>query len=439
MQSSAVINGNLAEDAACAGSSNPILTTAILSLPSEILAEIFLRMVEQDDIADRWRGYESLLLGKICLNWRAIAWSTPSLWSRVDLYLSKKRYLVQTELLAGWLQRSKAVPLTIRIQTIYTERKYWLESKPTEMLKVLVSHSWHWKNIYLCAPPDWDDDLQPVRDNVPLLETLHLERRCDGADDRRRSLAVFLNAPLLHDVHLIRAYTPEVILPWHQITTFKGNKLYVSECLTVLRRCHQMRECHFSVVVEDDEPMQTPPLPIAVTHNCLEWLEITRAKNAIISLLLNLCTLPSLRRLQCCSQYIKETVSITSIIQRSGCILENLSFERIFLSEEDAIVCLRNTPSVVELQIAMGFPEEISVKFLAALTSPDTPLLPNLRTLTIQGYVGFNAEELTEMLVRRWVRPEELSWPFPQLKSLTIISPITRRTFGRSAEKSRLR
>lgn len=42
------------------------------------------------------------------------------------------------------------------------------------------------------------------------------------------------------------------------------------------------------------------------------------------------------------------------------------------------------------------------------------------------------------MLVGRWARPEELSWPFPHLKFLTIISPITRRTFGRNAEESRL-
>jgi hypothetical protein len=101
----------------------------------------------------------------------------------------------------------------------------------------------------------------------------------------------------------------------------------------------------------------------------------------------------------------------------------NLSLTRVFLSEEDAIVCLRHAPSVVELQITMGFPKEISAKFLAALTSPDTPLLPNLRSLTIQGYVVFNAEELKEMLVCRWARPEKFSRSFSQLK---ISSRITR-------------
>lgn len=251
----------------------------------------------------------------------------------MDIYVSQKRCLVQTELLAGWLQRSKAVPLTIRIQTIHKEHVYWRASKPKEMLKVLVSHSWHWKSIYLCAPPDWDDDLQPVRDNVPLLETLHLKRHSGG----QSLLAVFVNAALLHDVHLAYACVPKVILPWHQITTFKGSLLYVSECLIVLRHCHQMKECHLFDVVEEDYPES-----IQVTHKCLEWLEITQSENAIISLLLDLCTLPSLRRLQCCSPLIiEETVSIRSFIQRSGCILESLSFDSIFLSEEDAIVSLQ--------------------------------------------------------------------------------------------------
>lgn len=56
-----------------------------------------------------------------------------------------------------------------------------------------------------------------------------------------------------------------------------------------------MRECHFSLAIEDHEPMQAPLLP-GLTHKCLEWLEIRRAKNANLSVL-NLCTFPSLRRL----------------------------------------------------------------------------------------------------------------------------------------------
>jgi hypothetical protein len=107
----------------------------------------------------------------------------------------------------------------------------------------------------------------------------------------------------------------------------KGNHLYVVECLTVLRDCHQMRECHLSLVTGEYEPMQTPLLSIGLIHKSLEWLEITRSGNAIINLLLNRCTLPSLRRLQCCSRRRKETVSITSFIQRSGCILEPLPYE----------------------------------------------------------------------------------------------------------------
>jgi hypothetical protein len=58
----------------------------------------------------------------------------------------------------------------------------------------------------------------------------------------------------------------------------------------------------------------------------------------------------------------------------------------------------------------------------------------DLRSLTIQGYVVFNAEELKEMLVCRWARPEKFSRSFSQLK---ISSRITRLCGG--VEKSLLR
>ncbi|EDR02230.1 uncharacterized protein LACBIDRAFT_309865 [Laccaria bicolor S238N-H82] len=79
------------------------------------------------------------------------------------------------------------------------------------------------------------------------------------------------------------------------MTTFKGSQLDLAECLTMFQDCPHMRECHFSLAIEDHEPMQAPLLP-GLTHKCLEWLEIRRAKNANLSVL-NLCTFPSLRRL----------------------------------------------------------------------------------------------------------------------------------------------
>jgi len=398
--------------------------SAVLSLPPEILAEIFLRMqLEQD--THRRTPETPLLFGQVCLDWRAIAWSTPSLWSNVDLCLSTERYSVQAELLDEWLQRSKAVPLTIRIWSKEQKHGYWQSTTPTEMLRILVSHSWHWKNVKLYAPHQWDGDLQPVRDNLPILDTLHITH--PTVAEHHRSFDMFENAPSLHEVHLIYVYVAEVTLPWHQITTFRGDRLYVDECLKVLWHCPQMKNCHFSPIIGDYELERAHLWPEALTHKSLEWLDITRTDAAIIDSLLDLCTLPALRRLRIgCNRLRAEsaTVSITPAIRRSACILENLSMEQAFLSEEEAMTCLQDIPSLVTLQISIQSPKKISAKFLYALSSTDKPLLPNLRSLRLEGNLSFNVEELTEMLVCRWTYPEKLSCPVARLKSLRVISSI---------------
>lgn len=98
--------------------------------------------------------------------------------------------------------------------------------------------------------------------------------------------------------------------------------------------------------------------------------------------------------------------------------------EEAFLSEEEAISCLQSIPSLVTLEISIQSAKGISVKFLSALSSTDKPFLPNLRILSIEGYVFFDVEELTEMLVCRWTCPEKRSCPVSRLKSLRITSSI---------------
>jgi hypothetical protein len=394
--------------------------SAVLSLPPEILAEVFLRMPLEQDTHLRTPEIP-LLLGQVCLYWRAIAWSTPALWSNVNLRLSKERYSVQTELLDEWLQRSKAVPLTIRIWSGEQECGYWQSITPTEMLRILVSHSWHWKSVNLYAPHQWDEDLQPVRDNLPMLDTLRVTHPTIAED---RSFDMFENAPSLHEVDLISVYVAEVTLPWHQITTFRGDRLYVDECLKVLWYCPQMKKCYFSPIIGDYDLERAHLWPKALTHESLERLDITMTDISIIDPFLDLCTLPALRRLRigCNSRVVGATVSIMPAIRRSACILEKLSMEQAFLSVEEAISCLQDIPSLVTLQISIQSPKKISVKFLSALSSTHKPLLPNLRSLRLEGYVSFNGEQLMEMLVCRWTYPEKLSCSVARLKSLKVIS-----------------
>src|SRR6266540_2322873 len=85
----------------------------ISQLPPEILTEIF-RMACRVS-ANLCQPITPLFFGRICQEWRVIAWSTPLLWNSICLNVSRKTHGAQTSLLGEWLLRAKSSPLFIKL------------------------------------------------------------------------------------------------------------------------------------------------------------------------------------------------------------------------------------------------------------------------------------------------------------------------------------
>ena len=113
------------------GSLSPIKWfTPIQELPVELLHHIFLlacvpcqrhsRPLECMRARCEGGGTSSLVLGRVCRDWRNVAWGLPDLWQRLDIIVTKTDhedgFSRKVQLIKEWIQRAQGRLLTISVQ-----------------------------------------------------------------------------------------------------------------------------------------------------------------------------------------------------------------------------------------------------------------------------------------------------------------------------------
>jgi hypothetical protein len=102
-----------------------MLSPARRLLP-DILQEIFVRCLPTGGYSAMSRMDAPLVLGRVCREWRDIAYSTPSLWSAIHIAIPKDSSYVlmhtcshatRMRAIQDWLSRSGICPLYISIST----------------------------------------------------------------------------------------------------------------------------------------------------------------------------------------------------------------------------------------------------------------------------------------------------------------------------------
>ncbi|KDR77031.1 hypothetical protein GALMADRAFT_210193 [Galerina marginata CBS 339.88] len=93
-------------------------TSPIMSLLSlDVLTSIF--AVACDDYRLTSGLPVQFLIGRVCREWRRVAWSTPHLWRKVLVEISEERFEVQDALFQEWIGRTAASPLHIHLTHSY--------------------------------------------------------------------------------------------------------------------------------------------------------------------------------------------------------------------------------------------------------------------------------------------------------------------------------
>ncbi|KAJ7367632.1 hypothetical protein DFH08DRAFT_725637 [Mycena albidolilacea] len=264
----------------------------VLGLPFEVTSKIFVHCLPGDlegsePILNFPRGKPPtpLLLSQICRAWRYVALQTPKIWAMFNISLdhwSQNSAPLASARLEYWMDRAGSSLVSLMLHNVNNS------ATPTSSatLLPLFRYSRQWQNLGLrlhyrdLATEQFQSALHR---ELPALETLQIK----SDDSGTTIIHAFKQAPKLRAVVLEHLPPTLLLLPWSQLTHFRGEWCTGMDCYHVLRSAVSLVECKFTWV--DQEMEETALLP---RHLALKALHLTGEYVCIH--ILSILTLPSL-------------------------------------------------------------------------------------------------------------------------------------------------
>ncbi|KAJ6447510.1 hypothetical protein C8R45DRAFT_188778 [Mycena sanguinolenta] len=282
------------------------ITYPVLALPPEMTSEIFLHCLPDLQHADPifWRGFEGipipLLLSQICRVWRDIALNTPKLWAifRIQVERWPRKPDQATLRLAEWLEKANLSSLSFIFERQQHHVQAFNSTRPPPspaMLAPILALSPQWQNVILRLP--YKDLItrqfqSGLHGKLPSLERLEITPGSNGVPPADTTvLAAFELAPSLRRVVLSHIPPTMVLLPWNQLTHFRGWGLDYMHYLHILRLSVTLVECKLGWVHEETQVNEPALLPC---HPALEVFHFRGSHATSCCSILGLATFPSL-------------------------------------------------------------------------------------------------------------------------------------------------
>ncbi|KXN84065.1 hypothetical protein AN958_00515 [Leucoagaricus sp. SymC.cos] len=359
----------------------------------DILQEIFIRCLPEKTNPAMSKLGAPLLLGRVCRQWRSLAYSTPALWSAIHIAIpSDSRYIqmhvcshaTRMQAIAEWLSRSGACPLDISIWTPYAFSSESQSSDCTikcyfETLSPFITRckSFH----FSCNNESWDSFLAIYEGlYFPLLKYIRLDVRGltwlgERVEKALRKNPLFASPQLsmislvncgprtiqlpVHWEHLTVLYLCSVRWSWNWATAF-----LIEDMLLLLSWCRSLQYCR---------------IPVSKDASTSHIIEFRPRKSEMVSLpnliglsihcdcesgsLLAHLSTPSLRYLQYHQQPPRSSASqmdgeeralhtsLGPFVQRVIHPIEEFQFNVSFLAPSDLIQCLSFFPELKRLSL----------------------------------------------------------------------------------------
>lgn len=341
-------------------------------------------------------GKAPWLLGQISRNWRAIALSSPKLWSSVSIFLrtqsqtsaavQRRLELAQVSLLSLYLTRSHDYPLSLYVNSLYA-------SHP--LLSMLYAQSYRWRNAVLYLPAETLKDLSfACKGALPLLRNLLISITRDSATtitaqqnweeviQRDTVVDAFQFTPELKCLAIsqIPSFPSLFAIPWVQLVRFECNlkseawqQSENSVNVDILRRASNVRmsmvRCNFS--------MSLNPVPLLHLHlHTLNLFSVLDTNPSIphVAQFLDIVTLPALRQLTIRTQRreIDGSSAILRFIERSEAkCLRVVSLNDMPMSIEATQQLLTLIPAVEHLGLSGVTDDIVRALYRGSNDSPD--------------------------------------------------------------------
>ncbi|KAF8216899.1 hypothetical protein K438DRAFT_1658426 [Mycena galopus ATCC 62051] len=357
---------------------NSAILSPLRRMPPELLREIFSSALPAAvDLSHqrRWDiGQAPWLLTHVSSRWRAVALSTPSLWSHivvnycaghdVDFSLAYPPAMMEAQ-----LERSQNLKINFSGDT---------KLRPdfqVQMFELLAQHSLRWEELSVGLTFAMTPVLTTIRHRIPSLQRLYIHWSVAPEDPiTKQALDCFQTAPSLVDVSLLNTYHGRpVSLPVHLLTRYEQN-CPLEDHRRILTQTPNLIEAHIWIEF-DDEPWPDFVEAIDLVH--LQRLYVSNVH------VLKHFRLPALEELAVIVGYDAPHLlpSFTSLLDRSSCSLRRLCLREC--PAATVIQLLQTTPSFTELFIVDQDDTDESNTLIAALTvsghPKSTPLAPHLR------------------------------------------------------------
>ncbi|KAJ7105076.1 hypothetical protein C8R43DRAFT_227261 [Mycena crocata] len=290
-------------------------TYPVLTLPNEIVAEIFLHCTSVYPICSPLSTYSSpTLLTQICRQWRTVALAIPGLWRAISLYRVKRHEL---DVLNAWLPRSGSLPLSIDMDDKWTS-----DDIVREVLGALVPHCGRWEHIKLrlsCS------HLSIIDAQMPLISHFDVAFRSATTAPRvSPAPATFTDTPFLRTAILNNTAAACIPLPWPQLTSLTLTAIYPTQCGPILRQTTQLVHCTLALCLEAPPPPPDTTLPHLQSLVLMLW-EAGGDEPTSLGYLQSFIV-PALRKLQVPENFLgtRPVYSLGQFIAKSGCNLQQL-------------------------------------------------------------------------------------------------------------------
>jgi len=263
------------------------VTTPMMSiLPLDVFVEIFYAACIDD--VELSKHPSQFLIGSVCRAWRHVAWTTPGLWSKINIILSHKIYENQIYLLQEWLFRSGACLLDWNIKLAHSSHKAsW--DPPVDFFFMIFQTCHRWKSFEFFGP---SKNLRLALSQTPNVQFPKL--KClDLLGATRSKEWAFRWPPILETLHLRKNRTSwNLQLDWTILTTLEVRS-YLKDIVAHLPALNSVRTLGVDLRGSSlPMPFTNPPYQLP----CLTNLQVTGG-TSVVGPLLALLKVPVLETL----------------------------------------------------------------------------------------------------------------------------------------------
>ncbi|GLB42436.1 hypothetical protein LshimejAT787_1104510 [Lyophyllum shimeji] len=412
-------------------------------LPVELLADVFFLSLQDNRVMKgppRSRKFPGLsfspgwssdpmILASVCRHWRAVALTTPMLWSSLAILCSQRKHHIP--LLRTWLERSADCPLTICLVEPFRESKeraqWWPQQQAlaTDILSLLITQAYRWKAIDF----RFSLGIPVVLANIPHGTLRALESATIfSSEGRSLSPLEFLSldqvweavhaSPSLRKARWEAVYLEHRLqdIPCTQLTSIEVT-ISIDSLFDLLSLCHNLVDLHFTdarLESDADSPPRSSNHPhshalLVLPHLRNLSLDLNQPSATIFGRL----TLPSLisfdiRQDQSCREP-SDASSFKDLLARSKCCLQKFSYEDTGPDGEDILLEMLSSPLLSSLA-DLSVESSVSTKFTNLLTRQPAmcATLPRLERLAL-GQCATPPGALRDMVSSRRIKTDHCS------------------------------